>query len=199
MFKKRYQRIIGLVASLILLLGIIIPTSIISAGTTIIVTFKPAYVAISVSPDTWTINGLTGDNITSSNTVYYSNPLGDTTSPTTGGAGADDSECNFTITNTSNVVTDIKVTMSDVAGGSDTEANSDNGTNGVNYFGAKSYFSGQTSGQWVVVKASGSDVGKASLGATTNIKFGLRIQTQSNDYTGSSDSTATITVTATKH
>ena len=54
------------------------------AATTAVVTVTgtPAYIAITISPTTYTINSYTGGNSGMNiNTTYYSNPLGGTTSP----------------------------------------------------------------------------------------------------------------------
>ena len=131
------------------------------------------------------------------NTTYYSNPLGSLTSPTVG--GATDAECEWTLTNTSGMAIDLTCTMSDYSGGDSNSTNSNNGTNGTTSFGAKSYFSGQASGSWVVMKTAGSSVGYSNLAANTNIKWGFLELTQTNFGTSVTGSTSIIMITATAH
>jgi hypothetical protein len=162
------------------------------------VTATPAFISISNAPGTWTINGITGSGVIAPNTTYYSNPLGDTVSPTVGGVV--DGECRFTITNTSTVAIDLTVTFPDHANG-DASTNSNLGTNDTTKFGAKSYFTGQLSGAWVIAK-NGTPVsgfGYTNLAATTNIKWGLMYISQSNAWTSGTAMTSTVNITATLH
>lgn len=163
------------------------------------VTYTPSYIAISISPTTWTINDVAsaGGKTVLTSTTYYSNPLGDTTSPTVGGAV--DGECLFTLTNTSSIITDIKVTSSNASGGSDAMTNGNTGSAGATSYGAKSYFTGQATGAWVISKSSGTDIAKASLAATTNIKCGMIIATQTGAWAGGTASTFTVTFGAAAH
>lgn len=156
----------------------------------------PAYMSISNAPINWTINDVAdaGSKSILKDTIYYSNPLGDTTTPTVGGAV--DAECRFTITNASTVAIDLIVLFPDHTGG-DACANSNTGANDTTKFGAKTYFTGQASGAWIIAKSAGSDVGKDALGATTNIKWGLVYESQSNDWTSGDLMTSTVTLTAT--
>jgi hypothetical protein len=89
--------------------------------------------------------------------------------------------------------------MSDYSGGGSASTNSNAGTNGATSYGAKSYFSGQASGAWVVIKSSGSSIGYSNLAATTNIKWGFLELTQTNLGTSVTGSTATLLITATAH
>lgn len=160
------------------------------------VTGVPAFIAISNAPATWDINDVaeaTGKTI-APDTLYYSNPLGDTTIPTVGGAV--DGECRFTITNTSTVIIDLTVLFPDHTGG-DASTNSETGANGATSFGAYSYFSGQIQGAWVVAKDTGSAAGLEDLAATTNIKWGLIYESQSDAWTSGDAMSSTVTITAT--
>jgi hypothetical protein len=161
------------------------------------VTYQPQLVAISINPTTWTINSETGNSKIATSTTYYSNPTSSITTPTVG--GATDAQCAFTITNTSNVAIDLYVTASDASGGSDAMTNGETGSAGATSYGAKSYFSGQASGAWVVAKKSGSSKGLDNLAASTNIKTGMVIATQTDAWSGSTNSTLTITWTAVAH
>lgn len=185
--------LISLALVLVLVVGFIIP---VSADTSddVTVTATPEFIAITSAPTTWTINDLTGSGVILVDTVYYANPGGDTTPPS---ATVVDGECNFTITNTSTVATDITCTWGSFTGGDGDMTNSDLGTNGATTYGAYSWFSGDTYASKVIIKSTGSDVGKNALGATTNIKWGCEIETRTNAWTGGSSSTSTLTVTAT--
>lgn len=159
------------------------------------VTATPAYIAIANAPGTWTLDGITGDSKCAPDTIYYANPGGDTTAPS---ATVVDGECRFQITNTSNVAIDLTVNCSDFTGGSDPMTNSDDGSNGVGIYGGHSWYSGMTYSGKVIMKTTGSSVLKDALAAITDIKWGAEIETQSDDWAGSSSSTATMTITATE-
>jgi len=187
-----------LVAIVLALALIIVPVVPALAATEqeVTVTGVPAFIAISNAPATWDINdvdGATGKTI-APDTLYYSNPEGDTTIPTVGGAV--DGECRFTITNTSTVPIDLTVLFPDHTGG-DASTNSETGENGATTFGAKSYFSGQIEAAWVVAKDTGSAAGLEDLAATTNIKWGLIYESQSDAWTSGDAMTSTVTITAT--
>lgn len=160
------------------------------------VTAVPAFIAISNAPADWDINDVdeaTGKTI-APDTVYYSNPLGDTTTPSD---PVVDGECRFTITNTSTVITDLTVNFPNHAGG-DASTNSNLGTNDTTKFGAYAYCTGMTySTGKVVTQASASDPMKEDLAATTNIKWGLTYESQSDAWTSGDAMTSTVTITAT--
>ena len=157
----------------------------------ITISATPSYIGMTLDNSTWTLGGLTGSGLIVPNTQYYSNPLGDTTTPS---ATVVDGECYFTLTNTSTVTTDVFANMSNFTGGSCTMTNSDDGTNGATTFGAYSYYSGMTFASKVVCKASGSAAFKTSLAPSTNLKFGFCIKTRTNPWTGPTASTSVVTV-----
>ena len=128
-------------------------------------------------------------------TTYYSNPLGATTQPTE--AGILDTECRFTITNTSSVATDLTVNFIHFTGG-DAMQNSGTGSGGVGTFGAYSWPSGAvySTGKVIALNA-GSAVMKNALAATTNIKWGLTLSTQTDEWTTGAAMSSTVTITAT--
>jgi hypothetical protein len=170
---------------------------------TIVVTATPVFLAIDNSPDTWTVNGCLipavgkeGDGKTRKNTTYYSNPLGDLDAPAA--AQVVDGECQFTITNTSNVITDITVNFPDFAGG-DFMINSNAGTNGVGTFGAWCWYSGMTYANKVIAKAAGSDPLIVSLAATTNKKFGIEVKTQTDAFLSATAMTSSVVIAVTEH
>lgn len=188
---------LGVALSLLLLL---LPSQQALAATTAIVTVTNStqYIAISIDHNTWTINGLVGDGLIYPNTTYYANPLGDTLLPTLG--GATDSQCYFTISNSSNMAIDVTVSMLDFAGGSDNPTNSNTGSAGATTYGAYSYFSGQDSGSWGVIKSSGNTNGNGILNLSdATKKCGVILSEQTSDWTGSLAATSTITYTATAH
>lgn len=191
-----------------ILVAILLVLALMSVGTmpalaapsdNITVTVTPAFLSISIAPDTWAPNDIVGDNVTpkgttAPDTVYYANPLGDATIPSD---PVVDGECRFTITNTSSVATDITVNFPDHTGG-DASTNSNLGTNGATTFGAYSYCTGMPySTDKVIAKVTGSDPMKTNLGATTNLKFGLTYETQTNAWTVATAMASTVNVTAT--
>ena len=173
------------------------------AATTAVVTVTgtPAYIAITISPTTYTINSDTGGNSAMNiNTTYYSNPLGGTTSPS---ATVAVGECDFTITNTSSITTDLTGNMSNGSGGSNPMTNVNGATAGAASYSAYSYYSGETFASKVLLQSSGSTLKNFSptggLAATTNLSVGFQFSTQTGAWTGGTGSTYTLTITATVH
>ena len=185
--------LVALVLALALVLGVTVP-ALAAPSDTVDVTASPVFLSIDITPTTWTINSETGSSKVAPSTTYWSNPLGSTTSPTT--AGALDTECAFTVTNISTVITDLTCTFPDMTGG-DASTNSDTDTPGANAFGARTYFSGQATAAWALAKATSPVVGKADLAATTDIKFGFKYQTQTGAWTSGTNMTSQVTITAT--
>lgn len=161
------------------------------------VTATPAYIEITNSPNTWVLNGITGDSKIDTSTTYYANPLGDTTAP---GATVVNGECRFTLTNSVNstVAVDLDVNLSDFTGGDANMTNSNLGSNGATSFGAYSWYSGMTYSLKVIMKSSASDEFYTNLATNTSIKWGAEVLTQTDAWTGGTSSTATMTITATK-
>ena len=187
--------LLSLVLALVMTFGVALPAYS-AAAQEVAVTATPAFIGIANAPSTWAVNdvaGATGKSI-APDTVYYSNPLGDTTIPSD---PVVDGECRFTITNSSSVITDLTVNFPSHAGG-DASTNSDLGSNAATSFGAYSYCTGMTySTGKVIAKTTGSAVMKASLVALTNIKWGLTYESQSNAWTSGTNMTSTVTITAT--
>lgn len=164
---------------------------------TVSVTATPAYISMSVAPDTWTVNGITGSGVIEPSTTYYSNPLGDTTAPAN---PVVDGGCTFTLTNTSSVATDVVANWSNFTGVGDTMANSNTGSPAAATFGAASYITGAAwPGGKVTVKTAGSDDMINNLAATTNKKFGFQIYTRTNVWTAANVMSGTITITSSLH
>jgi hypothetical protein len=196
--KNRILRLASIILAMAALFtGLSIPAL---AATTAPITISavPAYIALTVSPDTWTLNNIVGDGVTpkgliAPNTIYYSNPLGDATAPA--GATVVTGECLFEITNTSTLTTDVFVNIPAFTGGSAAMANKDtDGTNSATEFGAFSWYNGMTYANKVVAKSTGSAALKEDLAPTTNLKFGVEIKTRSNAWTGGTASTSVMVV-----
>ncbi len=198
--------LVGVLLALVLVLMPITP-ALAETSQDVTVTATPSYIAITNAPSTWTINDLgTGSEnskgVIAVDTIYYANPINDADDTTPPSATVLDAECNFTITNTSTVITNITVTWGSFTGGGADMTNSDtDGTNGATTYGAFSWFSGDTYSAKVVIKSTGSSVGKANLAATTNIKWGVEIETRTNAWTSGTSSVngagEYLTVTAT--
>lgn len=190
--KRGRRLIVSLALALVLLVSVLVPVGVVFAGDNadVTITATPSYIAITNAPNAWTV----GTTTVLSNTTYYSNPLGDMTVPSD---PVVDGECRFTITNTSSVAIDLTVNMSHFSGG-DAMQNSDTGSAGVGTFGAYSYCTGMTySTGKVVAKTSSSAVMKDALAATTDIKWGLTVSTQTDAWTSGTAMTSTATITAT--
>ena len=186
--------IVSLALALALLLGISVPV-LAATSQDVTVTATPSYIAIANAPSTWTVNGITGGGKIAPATEYWSNPLGDTTTPSD---PVVDGECRFTITNTSNVITDLTVNFIHFTGG-DAMQNSGTGSGGVGTFGAYSYCTGMTySTGKVIADNTGSGPMKEDLATTTNIKWGVSCDTQTDAWTSGNAMTSTVTITATE-
>ncbi len=204
------KRIRKLVVSITLTLALVLSFSVpalAAPSADITVTAAPSYIAITNAPGTWTINDLgtgseNGKGVIEPDTIYYANPVDGNTDTTPPSATVLDAECNFTITNSSTVATDITVTWGDFTGGGADMTNTDtDGSNGAATYGAFSWFSGDTYTNKVVIKSTGSAVGKDALAATTDIKWGVEIETRTNAWTSGTASVngagEYLTVTAT--
>lgn len=181
---------VALLLALALVLSVSVP-AFAATSEDVTVTATPKYIAITNDPDTWTLNGITGGGKIDINTTYYSNPLGDTTAPS---ATVVDGECRFTMTNSSTVATDMYVNSGNFTGGSANMTNSDTGSNGATAYGGYSWHSGILYASKVIMKTTGSAVLKDGLAATTDMKWGAEILTQTDAWTGGTSSTATMTV-----
>ena len=184
---KRIALVIALVATLLM------ATANLVSATDITVTATPGYISFSSAPTTWTLNDITGDGYINVDTVYYANPLGDTTQPSTTVA---DGECQFTWTNDSTVDIEVYVDCGSFTGGDADMTNGGTGSNGATSYGAYSWYSGMTYTNKVVVKSSGSDVLYTTVTPGEDKKWGAEIETREDAWTGGDASTATMTITA---
>jgi len=194
--RKKLLRIAVVLASVVALVFGAVTPAMADISDDITVTATPVYIAISIAPDTWTVNGITGSSKIAPATTYYSNPNGDTVAPT---ETVVDGDCTFTVTNTSTVETDLTANMIHFTGG-DAMQNSGGGYTDAEAgeFGASTYVTGAAwPGGSVICDNAGSGAMKADLAATTNIKFGVAIKTQSDVWLSGDAMTSTITVTAT--
>jgi len=175
-----------------------------SVGVT--VTADPLFLSITNLPTTWTINGLGGGTESGQiavNTTYYANPIpnaDDTTPPSATVLGT---ECYFEVTNAAGAETcDLTVTWGAFTGGGADMTNSDLGTNDTTKYGAYCWYSGMTTyaSSKVPVKTSASTkMYTTGLAAAGTLKWGVEIKTRTNDWTGGTASTSTLTITATAH
>jgi len=201
-FPKQHSKLAIVVTSVLTIIGLMgLLVSPVSAATTAVVTVTgtPAYVAITISPTTYTINSdNSGSSVMAINTTYYSNPLGGTTSPS---ATVVDGECDFTITNTASIATDLTGNMLDGSGGSNPMTNVNGAAAGAASYSAYAYYSGETFASKVLLKNAASTLGnfKSNLGATTNIKVGFQFSTQTGALTGGTGSSNVLTITSTPH
>lgn len=186
------KAILSLALALMLLFVFAVP---IFAATsdTVSVTATPAFISISVAPDSYSIGGA-GATL-APNTTYYANPGSETTAPS---ATVLDTECVFAITNTSTVATDITVNFPHFTGG-DAMQNIGTGytNNGANSFGVSGYAEGAAwPGGAVTFLNAGSGVFIDGLAATTDIDFGWALLTQTGDWTTGTAMTSTVSVSA---
>lgn len=185
------KKIVITLLAVAVLLTLILASTV--GATDITVTASPSFISFSSAPTTWTLNGITGGGKIDENTTYYANPLGDTTAPS---STVVDGECQFTWTNDSTVNIDITVDCNSFTGGDATMTNSDTGSNGATTYGSYSWYSGMTYSSKVVVKSSSSDTLYTTVTPGEDKKWGAEITTRTNTWTGSGDSTATMSITA---
>jgi hypothetical protein len=197
--RKKLTRIGIVLASVVaLVLGAVTP-AFADTYDEITVTATPAFIGISITQNTWTINGIDLTGVIAPATTYYSNAdgaSGDVTAPSATVLAA---ECYFEVTNASTIVTDLTANMVDFTGG-DAMANSDGGYADAEAgeFGASTYIEGASwPGDAVILKKAASAAMKVDLAATTDQKFGVALKTQSDAWTSGDAMTSTITVTAT--
>ena len=155
----------------------------------IILDYTPAFLSVSTSPTTWTLNGITGSSVVDINTTYYANPLGDTTPSS---ATVIDGECRFTTTNISTVDIDATLNIPNSTGGSDPMTNSNDGSSGVGTFGAYVWYSGMTYASKVIAQASGSSPFITSQAPITDYKWGIEVTTQTDEWAGGTQSSSTM-------
>lgn len=199
---KTHKRLLSVLLAVMLVISVVGLTAIpaLAATTaTITVTATPSFIAIAIAQNTWTINGIDGSGKIAINTTYYSNGTGASGDVTAPNNPVVDGDCYFEIANTSTVATDMTANMSDFAGGDAmTNINTGYANNGANQYGASTYTTGAA---WpagaVILKSSASAALKASVGATTNVFFGIAIKTQSGAWASGTNETSTVTVTAT--
>ena len=178
------------------LLVLVVPFRVLAATTVdVTITATPSFVTIAVTPTSWVLNGLTGDHKMRINTTYYSNPLGDTISPS---ATVLDAECLFTLINSSSHSIDVTIDIADSIGGNHS-VNSNTGLNGPASFGSYSYASGLLFVGKVVARSIGSPGLISDLAPLTNQKFGLEVRTQSGPWLVGTASSSITTVTAKEH
>jgi len=197
---KRRKVLVGILLALVLTLLPVAPALAV-AGTSqdITVTATPAFIAIAIAQDTWTINGIDGTGKIAPATTYYSNETGATGDVTAPTATVIDGDCYFTVVNTSTITTDLTTNMIHFTGG-DTMQNSGGGYTDAEAgeFGASTYVTGAAwPGAAVICDNAGSAAMKEDLAATTDIKFGIAIKTQSDAWASGDAMNSTITVTAT--
>jgi hypothetical protein len=190
-----------ILASLVLVVGVMLgmsATVFADDHAHITITATPLYLCITNSPNTWTMNDLVNHKAVHTDTVYYSNPLGDTTAPP---STVNDSSCRFTVTCCVNATTvDLTVNVGNFSGGDFDMTNSNDGSNGATTFDAYSWYSGMTYSGKVIAKDTGSTaMYTTGLAASSTLKWGMEIETRTDAATGGNPSTATATITATEH
>jgi hypothetical protein len=163
------------------------------------VTATPLYLSITNTPSTWTINGISGSGLIEPDTTYYAKGGANETTPPSSTVQA--SECHFTVTcGTGATTCDLTVTWGSFTGGGADMTNSDDGSNGATTYGTYCWYEGMTYSNKVIVKSSGSsEMYSTGLAADASLKWGVEIETRTNDWSSGTSSTATLTITATAH
>ena len=191
--------ILGLVLTVALLAGIVLPASSAFADTsqTVTVTAKASFIAITLDVNTWTINGIDGNGFIAPDTKYYANPTGATGDVTAPTATVIDGDCYFQVTNaSSSVPLDLTVNWGHFTGGDAMQNANSKTTNGANAFAAAAYCTGMTYANAPSANVSGSATMKDEWTGAT-LKWGLYIETQSGAWTSGDVQTSTVTIVAT--
>ena len=196
MRKRKWLLLAGLLVALALVVTLTVP--VFAAETQdVTVTAVPSYITISNDINTWTLNGITGGGFIDVDTYYWSNPLGDTSTPSD---PVVDGECRFTIDTTgSSVAVDLSVTCENFTGS--LMDNSETGENGAATYGGYSYtadtvFDYSTDKVIMKLAATGSDVLIDGLAKDTTQKWGAGIETRTNAWDSGTSQTATMTIKA---
>jgi hypothetical protein len=195
--------VLGLMVGLVVLAGLVFPTSAaladqvtISGETTFV-----SIVSIGNSPSNWTINGIDGNGLMDYDTRYWANPTGASGDETVPSAIVVDGDCYFTVSSSSNVPLDLYVNVAHFTGDGDTMTNSnDKTTNGANAFAAAAYCTGMTYADAPTAQVSGSAAMVSNWEGPT-LKWGLYIETQSGAWTwrDAKNQTTSATITAMEH
>lgn len=194
------RKILGLVTLVVLVSTLVMPSLAFAADHAhVTVTAKALFLSITNTPNTWTINGIVGSGSIAVDTIYWSNPQGETTTPTSGSVAAN--ECQFNVSNhASGTACDLTLTMGAFTGGDTTMTNSDSaGENGATTYGAFGYYEGLAMASKVVIKSTGSaKLYSSGLAAGASLNWGVQIETRTNAWTGGGASTADLVITATE-
>lgn len=178
--------------AMVMLLVLVPVTALADTSQDVTVSATWSYATIANSPSTWTLNGITGSSLITVDTVYYANPLGDTTPPS---ATVLDAECRFTLDPTgSSVALDVYANCGNFTGGTTNMTNSGTGSNGATSYGAYSWYSGMTYSSKVVMAESGSSILKNEQAYGASLKWGAEIETQTNAPSGDDGGNATMVI-----
>ena len=193
---KRKWIVLILACALIMgVIGMAIP---VSAATTAVITVTNTtqYIAVSVSPSTYNLSGISSRGVLP-NTTYYSNPGGQTTAPS---STVVDGECAFTMTNSSAIACDFVFAASNFTSGSDMSTNGNTGTAGATSYGCYTYVSGVLLASKVECSSSASGTGISNMaGSGATLKWGFQMNEQTNAWTGGTAGSFTVTATASAH
>lgn len=194
----RRSILVGIIMAIVGMLGFSLP-ALAATSDTVTINATPAYIGIAVTEAAWTVNA-GGTSLTTKNTKYYATDTNTDAEPAHN--PVTDADCLLNLTNTSNIHTDITITCTDFSNG-DAWTNEESKSNAANGFAMISWFTGDawvdfaTSG--VIVKKSGSSVGKSDLGEGDGIQFGIGIFTPSGVPASPTAQSATLTVSAAAH
>ena len=184
---KRFRVLIGsFCIALMATLAIVMPTAA-ATSQVVTITVTPAFIGISNSVSAYAFP----DNL-NVNTTYYTNSSGDTTVPS---STVTDANCFFTLTNSSTIVSYLYLAMPNFVGG-DAMTNSGSGSNGATSFGCYAWYSGETYASKVAIATTATKFDVAGLAATTNVKWGFELKTQSNAWTTGTAETSLSVVSA---
>ena len=192
------RKLIVLILACALIIGVIGMAIPVSAATTAVITVTNTtqYIAVTVSPTSYTLSGISSRGVLPS-TTYYTNPGGQTTAPS---STVVDGECAFTMTNSSAIACDFVFAASNFTSGSDMSTNGNTGTAGATSYGCYTYVSGVLLASKVECSSSASGTGISNMaGSGATLKWGFQMNEQTNAWTGGTAGAFTVTATASAH
>jgi hypothetical protein len=195
----RRMILVGIMVA-ILAIGFAVP-AMADTSVNITITAQPAYIVVTQTQTTWTLNGIVGDGVTPRyfivpSDTYYANPLGDGTPPGSTVAAA---SCYFDLVTTSSSVNlDLTVNCSDFTGGGAAMTNG-SGTPSATAYAGFCWGNGTSYASKVTMLTTGSAAMVSNLAPSASYPWGAEIATRTGAWTTGGNSTATMTITATVH
>jgi len=200
--------IVVILAVLTLTVGMAVP-AMAANPITVVITATGAYITMTQTQLTWTLNDIDGDGVTPKglirpNDIYYANPTGSNGDGTPPSATVLSTECYFDLVTTGSTINlDLTVNCGNFTGGGANMTNG-GGTHGAAAYGGYAWGEGATYGtigvgNRVIMEETGSLAMKEDLTPSASWHWGADIETQTGDWSSGVSSTTSMVLTATAH